>query len=227
MAQATAKRTVKATKASAKKSTVAKKVAGKSTAAKKTAVKKTATAKKAISKRAKTQKASIAKTAKTARKTVAKKTAKINAKSAQTESKAAELLADFQAKAEQARQAGAKAGLAYLGMYGKAYDFAKDQYEKALSAQAKAFEVQESRFQELVKRGEKVRGSAQARMDDLDLPSFDMADMDADSIKDLVKSGVNEVKSQVETVKDKTDDMVEVATAKFDELKDKMMPAAA
>lgn len=181
------------------------------------AVAKKASAKKAVVKKTATKKSPV-------RKVVAKKTAKPRKAAAKVEakveSKAAELFADFQAKAEQAAVVGKKAGLAYLGMYGKAYDFAKDQY-------AKAVEAQEANFAALVKRGEVVQDDAKARIDDFDLPEFELPAMDAESVKGRMKARVTAIKSQVETAKDKTEELVDVATTKLDELKDKMMPTSA
>ena len=107
---AAAKVKAKSTAKKAKKSVAAKKPVRK-TVAKKTAAKKTAAKPKA------------------------KRAAKSVNVAAKAESKVTSLFADFQDKAEQARATGKKAGLAYLGMYGTAYDFAKEQYQKAVEAQ--------------------------------------------------------------------------------------------
>ena len=147
-----------------------------------------------------------------AKKTAAKPKAKRAAKSvnvaAKAESKVTSLFADFQDKAEQARATGKKAGLAYLGMYGTAYDFAKEQYQKAV-------EAQESRIDSLVKRGEAVQGSAKTRMDDIELPK-----MGTEAMKEMLQKRVDEAK-------DRAEDVADNAAAKFEELKGKIIPASA
>lgn len=192
-----------ATKTSIAKKSTAKRAPAKRTAAKKTlASKKTAASKK------------VAATRKSAK---AKQTA--------AESKVNDLFDNFQDKAEQAKSNGKKAGLAYLGLYGKAYDFAKEQYAKAVSER-------ESRFEALVKRGESVQHKAQSRIDDIELPEFEMpsvsmSDMTAKNAKKVIQDGVDKVKQGVESAKEKTEEFVEVASAGFEELKDRVSPAKA
>lgn len=180
---------------------------------------KASKAKKAVASKKPVARKKVAKkvAAKPARKRAAKKpAAKVVAKS---ESRVAELLADFRAKAtqtaEQAQATGKKAGLAYLGMYGTAYDFAKDQYAKAVDAR-------EARIASFVKRGEAVQDEAKAALEGIELPKSvrDMKELDADAVKDMIKARVEDAKSRA-------DEMGDMASAKFEELKGRVMPASA
>lgn len=180
---------------------------------------KASKAKKAVASKKPVARKKVAKkvAAKPARKRAAKKpAAKAAAKVvAKNESRVAELLGDFRAKAEQARATGKKAGLAYLGMYGAAYDFAKDQY-------AKASDAREARIASFVKRGEAVQDDAMAALDGIELPKSvrDMKELDADAVKDMIKARVEDAKSRA-------DEMGDIASARFEELKGRVMPASA
>ena len=187
---------------------------------------KASKAKKAVASKKPVARKKVAKkvAAKPARKRAAKKPAAKAAKVvAKNESRVAELLADFRAQmvqkasqsAEQAQATGKKAGLAYLGMYGTAYDFAKDQYAKAVDAR-------EARIASFVKRGEAVQDEAKAALEGIELPKSvrDMKELDADAVKDMIKARVEDAKSRA-------DEMGDMASAKFEELKGRVMPASA
>ncbi len=165
-----------------------------------------AAAKKTTAKKTPAKRKPAAKKKPVARKTKAKATAKKAAKKA--ESPVAELFDKFQERAEQARENGKKAGLAYIGMYGAAFDFAKSQYEKAVDAN-------EGRFDEWVKRGEVVQKDAKARIDDMELPEFD-----ADKMSESVKQ-------RIESMKEQAEEMFDSANSRFEELRERMAPGKA
>ena len=168
------------------------------TAAKKSTAKKTpAKRKPAAKKKPVARKKAVSKT-----KATAKKTAK------KADNNVSELFDKFQERAEQARENGKKAGLAYLGMYGAAFDFAKEQYQKAVDAN-------EGRFDEWVKRGEVVQKDAKARIEDLELPEFD-----ADKMSESVKQ-------RIESLKEQAEEMMDTAQDRIEELRERVAPSKA
>lgn len=170
------------------------------TAAKKTSAKKS-TAKKSTGKKA-------------ANKTVAtRKTASKKNESIDLKGRVEQLLEDMKQRAETAKEQQQKAGLATLGAYGKAYDFAVEQINKAK-------EQRDERVTELVKRGEQVRDQAKERLDDIDMPKLNMDSLKMDSVKDSVQEQVDSLKESVEDMREKMNDS-------FENMKEKMTPAKA
>jgi len=184
----------------------------------------TATATEKTSKAKATKKPAAKKSAAAKKPVAEKKVAKAVAKVAVEEktSRITELFANFKDKAGQSRESGKKAGLAYLGVYGKAYDFARAQYEKAQQAQSE-------RFEDLVVRGGQLQEQADSKIKSLDLPEFDLSSLDAESLKARVQEQVEAARARVETrvesARDAAESAAEVASEKFDEFKARILPA--
>ena len=143
---------------------------------------------------AKTTKATGTKAKAAAKKTAAKKPA---AKKAAARKPAAKKAApDFAARA---KESGRNAFLAGLGFYGKAYDQVQEQFDSMQQQLEERRKKAEKAYKELVKRGEKVEKQAKKRVDDMDLPKFEL-----DSLTD----------------RKKLDEQLDKAKARFEELKE-------
>jgi hypothetical protein len=78
---------------------------------------------------------------------------------------------DFAARAQ---EAGRNAFLASLGFYGKAFDQAQDQYSSMQDQLEDRRKKADKMYKELVKRGKKVEKKAKGRLDDIELPKFEL-----------------------------------------------------
>ncbi len=152
--------------------------------------KTTATKKAAAPKRKTTARKAPAKRKTTAKKSTTKKSV-VRSKMTAVENKAAAYERDVRKAArkaehaiddaektlvklsKRAQEAGRKAFLASLGVYGKAFDQAQEQFS-ALQDQVEARRNKASDlYADLVKRGEKVEADAREAFDDIEVPSFE------------------------------------------------------
>ncbi len=98
-----------------------------------------------------------------------------------------------------AKESGRNAFLASLGFYGKAYDQVQEQFDSLQKQLEERRKKAEKAYKELVKRGEKVEKEAKKRVDDIELPKFEL-----DSLTD----------------RKKLDEQLDKAKARFEELKE-------
>lgn len=84
--------------------------------------------------------------------------------------------------AARAQQAGRSAFLAGLGLYGKAFDQAQEQFDSLQGRLQVGRKDADKLYQELVKRGQKVEKDARKALGDLDLPRLEL-----DSLADRKK----------------------------------------
>ena len=76
--------------------------------------------------------------------------------------------------ASRAQEAGRNAFLASLGVYGKAYDQAQEQFNKIQDQLENRRKKADKQYQDLVKRGKKVEQDAKKAMKDFELPKFEL-----------------------------------------------------
>ena len=84
--------------------------------------------------------------------------------------------------ASKAQEAGRNAFLASLGLYGKAYDQAQEQYNTLQDQLEDRRKKADKLYKELVKRGQKVEKNARGALKDIELPKFEL-----DSLTDRKK----------------------------------------
>ena len=101
--------------------------------------------------------------------------------------------------AARAQEAGRNAFLASLGFYGKAFDQAQDQFNSMQDQLEERRKKADKMYKELVKRGKKVEKNAKGRLDDIELPKFEL-----DSLTD----------------RKKLEKQLDKAKARFEELKE-------
>jgi predicted nuclease with TOPRIM domain len=99
-------------------------------------------------------------------------------------------------------------------VYGKAYDFAVEQYEKAS-------QNREARFDALVARGEVVQSVAKERLKTLKVPSLKDIKVPSLKIEDVKAS----LKDNVQTLKNTVEETREKVQSSFEQLKEKVIPA--
>lgn len=168
------------------------------------AVEKKAEEKKPAAKKAAPKKAAAKKPA--AKKPAAKKAAakKATAKRTTAKKPAAKKAADKKASPEfatRARENGRKAFLASLGFYGKAFDQAQEQFSNLQDQLKDGRGNADKLYEELVKRGEKVEADAKNKIDELEIPKFELEGL---------------------TDRAKLEAQLEKAKARFEELKEKV-----
>jgi len=76
--------------------------------------------------------------------------------------------------AARAQEAGRNAFLASLGVYGKAYDQAQEQFNKIQDQLENRRKKADKQYQDLVKRGKKVEQDAKKAMKDFELPKLEL-----------------------------------------------------
>jgi len=103
---------------------------------------------------------------------------------------------DFAARAQ---QAGRGAFLAGLGLYGKAFDQAQEQFDSLQGRLTAGRKDADKLYQELVKRGQKVEKDARKALGDLDLPRLEL-----DSLADRkkIEARLKQVRARFNELKD-------------------------
>lgn len=76
--------------------------------------------------------------------------------------------------ASRAQEAGRNAFLASLGVYGKAYDQAQEQFNKLQDQLESRRKKADKQYKELVKRGKKVEQNAKKAIKDFELPKLEL-----------------------------------------------------